>query len=135
MRNWRSKLILPPDYQRQEEESRGNQGALWPDCVVCSRREGMAVNVTAYGIKDCGKLPGKKGMYYTDVYARCHGEEDVIRIEDVRWDDMKKMNADDHLAVIAAIKALPFFYPGSEAGRSIPASAMANLRASVRGRA
>lgn len=136
MRSWRrSGLILPAWYREQEDLGRvGSDGTLWPACRVCSKKYGYNIAVTAYGIKDEGKLPGKNSPEYTDVFARCHGEEDIIRIEGIRWSKTcpKDGSAAEQLSDInvfrmAALKAMPFFHPGSEAGRVIPAAVTREL--------
>lgn len=138
MRSWHSKLILPADYREQEYLSKGQRAGLWPTCPRCSKEQGTEVEVTAYGVKDYGKLPGESGEHYTDFFARCHGEEDIIRIEGFRWDKSVLDNVDggeftsENIARLAAVKALPFFYGGSEAGRCIPAAVFKNFLASQR---
>lgn len=132
MRTWHRNLYLPKDYIEQEASARQSHqsSSLWPICPVCTKREHAPIEVTAYGVKDFGKLPGVTGEHYTDFYARCHGQEDIIRIEGFRWD---KMDEDDLVTRLAAIKALPFFYKMDSGCRCIPLSTMLNFMATNRG--
>lgn len=139
MRSWvRNNLLLPTWYVEQEALSAeaGEYDPLKPDCVVCSAKNKRWTNVTAYGVESEGR---KDGVDYTDFVARCHGSEDIIRVEGIRWSKTVPKNAsasevldDSNILKLAAIKALPFFKPGSEAGRCISAAAMKNFQAQSR---
>ena len=65
---------------------------------------------------DSGKTAG--GEPYTDIRARCHGAEDVFRIEGMKWEP-KDDSERGQLVRIAAMAAIPFFAPSAE--RKIPA--------------
>lgn len=137
MRSWNQRIIVPDWYREQEELSRvGSDGTLWPSCWVCSKKEGYPVAVTAYGVKDEGRTAA--GIDYTDFYARCHETEDIIRVEGMRWtksapkaDTAQEVLSDTNILRMAALKALPFFHTGSEAGRVIPFSVIRDLQAAV----
>lgn len=115
MRSWRSKLYIAESTLRAVDASmRDARGIdcgsdLHPQCDVCSRRLGVRFAVEEYGMCDRGRTAG--GEPYTDIRARCHGEEQVVRIEGMEW----LMEADAAIADpirVAAIAAIPFFVPG-----------------------
>lgn len=133
MRTWRSKLLLPKEYIEQERLSQEAKqtSSLWPICPVCTKKNKFKTEVTAYGVKDFGKLPGTTGEHYTDFFAKCHGQEDIIRIEGFRWDKAVK-DLEENIARLAAIKALPFFYNTASACRCIPLHVMLNFLSAQR---
>lgn len=123
LRSWRSNLYLPVSVLREaDRELRQEHGidpgsTLWPACDACSKRLGLRFAVEEYGIAETGRtITGEK---YTDIRARCHGHEDVVRIEGVAW-DLKTDAKRDELVRIAAIGAITFFAP-QDANRTIPA--------------
>ena len=121
MRRWRSKLFLPESVIRAADKDMRRTGGvdggstLWPQCQVCSLRTGTRFAVEAYGVADKGLTAG--GEPYTDVRARCHGAEDVVRIEGMNW-NMKRDGDTADIVRIAAIGAILFF---SEESKTIPA--------------
>jgi hypothetical protein len=134
VRFWRSRIANSPlwlpetAHEAAEQDAAEMYNPLWPTCAVCSAVQKRRINVVEYGVKDRGRLP--KGDVYTAVYARCHGEEDVIRIDGFDWEEMAKSDGTpDHVARIAAIKALPFFAGGGE--RVIPAHVFRQFMSSV----
>lgn len=136
MKSWQGKLIVPAWYREQEELGRvGSDGTLWPACWICSKKEGYNVAVTAYGIRDCGR---KDGVDYTDVYARCHGQEDIVRIEGINWNktcpkDGTPQEVLSNLNILrqSALKMIQFFYQGADDTRTIPLRVMRDLEAAV----
>lgn len=115
MRAWRSKLYVAESTLRAVDASmRDARGIdcgsdLHPQCDVCSRRLGVRFAVEEYGMADRGMTAG--GEHYTDIRARCHGEEQVVRIEGMQW-DMEGDAAQTDPIRVAAIAAIPFFVPG-----------------------
>ena len=113
VRAWRSKLYVPESTLRAVDATlRDKRGVdtgsdLHPACDACSKRLAVRFAVESYGIKDKGRTAG--GMPFTDVYARCHGEEQVIRIEGMDW----QLDRDGELVRVAAIGALTFFIDGN----------------------
>jgi hypothetical protein len=143
-RVWRSKLWLPVELREQMSLNReaGVREKMWPKCYVCTAlnmKRGMAredawQSVEAYGVEAFGRTLG--GIDYTDEWARCHGEKDIIRIEGFRWDkiveEWKQLGEKaDKSPILAAIEALPFFGPG--AIRVIPQHVFLNFMAKYRG--
>lgn len=127
MKFWRSRLgkLWLPEHAVREADAQaaaGHRNPLWPMCHVCSKEHGKPVDVTEYGVKDHGKMIG--GEYWTAFYAKCHGEEDVMRIEGFRFDRWSE-GQPDYVARVAAVAALPFFAPGAD--RRIPASVLRNF--------
>ena len=124
MRAWRSKLYIPQaTLDKVDKDMRDARGVdtgslLWPACDVCSTRLAVRFSVEEYGVADRGITPG--GEHYTDVRARCHGEEQVIRIEGMQW-DFDRDSLDGDMTRVAALGALTFFLPGDIELR-IPAS-------------
>lgn len=124
MRAWRSKLFIPESTLRAVDETmRDRRGVdtgstLHPACDACSRRLGTRFAVEEYMLADRGITPG--GDHYTDIRARCHGEEQVIRIEGMQW-DMEGDAANVDPIRVAAIASIPFFVPG-ELELRIPAN-------------
>lgn len=115
MRAWRSKLYIPESTLREVDaamrDARGIDcgSDLHPACDVCSRRLGTRFAVEEYGMRDRGRTAG--GEPYTDIFARCHGEEQVVRIEGMEWNmELDSREADP--IRIAAIGSIPFFVPG-----------------------
>lgn len=133
MRYWRSKLgrlWLPEHAIREaaEQDAAAQYNPLWPTCVACSSVQKRKVNVVEYGVRDRGRTPN--GEPFTALYAKCHGEEDVLRIDGFDWESMAKSDGTpDHVARIAAIKALPFFMGGMD--RTIPAYVFRQFLSSV----
>lgn len=68
-------------------------------------------------MKDRGHTLG--GDPYTDVFARCHGEEQVVRIEGMEWNPEER-TPEEEAARVAAIAAIIFF-TGNAEGVTIPA--------------
>lgn len=123
MRSWRSNLFLPASVIREADRNlRQKHGvdygsSLWPSCEVCSARLHVRFAVEAVEVADRGHAVG--GEPYTDIRARCHGEEDVVRIEGMRW-DMARDGKQNDLIRVSAIAAIPFFVVGDK-NRTIPA--------------
>jgi hypothetical protein len=121
MRSWRSKLWIPEstlkavDATLRDKRGLDTGSSLYPACDKCSRELATRFAVEAYGMKDRGRTAG--GEPYTDIYARCHGEEQIIRIEGMEW---MMEGEDGDLTRIAAMGALTFFVPG-EVELRIPA--------------
>lgn len=127
MRLWRSKLYLPQSaINKADRELRQRGGidhgsTLWPACEVCSKRTGIRFAVESYEVADKGHTLG--GDPFTDVRARCHGEESVIRIEGLDW-NMKRDQATADPIRVAAIGALTFFATTGDV--TIPAKVFAS---------
>lgn len=111
MRNYRAKLArnwLEPELLREvtadnESGSVGGGADLTPRCCHCSALLGRRVTVVSCTLEHSGRLG--TGQYYTDFRAKCHGEEEVLRIKGMRWDSVKGEPHD-----VASIAALPFFH-------------------------
>ncbi len=70
-------------------------------------------------MKDRGRTLG--GEHYTDIFARCHGEEQIVRIEAMQWEPEKR-SPEEEAARVAAIAAIIFFTRTGD-GVVIPAKA------------
>lgn len=110
-RGWRTSLgrIWMPEQGRYEHAEDEKHEADFrpnaPRCITCSRRLGRRVGVAELEMVNSGKL--LLAGYYTDFRAKCHGAEEVLRINSLRWDrDAGTARA------VEAIKALPFFAVG-----------------------
>lgn len=140
MRSWLAKSAMDADVRKIADENRAPDLStaqdFYPNCWQCSKAAKRDIKVVAYGVADCGKLPGTTGDYYTDFEASCnHGgptrETQVIRIEGLRWDDLPKDGfSGDTIAILAAIKKLPFFHTGGSP--VIPRSVFRNFIGSWR---
>lgn len=144
MRSWLARSAMDADVRKIADENTaiGMSAAqdFVPYCWQCSKAQQKDVRVVAYGVEDFGKLPGASGEYYTDFFAECnHGgpvkEKQIIRIEGMRWDDAVALPKDgftgDTIAILAAIKKLPFFHKGGSP--VIPLSVYRNFIGSWRG--
>ena len=118
MKNYRSRLArnwIAPELLREvtADNEAGAVGAasdLTPRCCHCSTLLGHKVTVVSVAMEHSGKLGD--GRAFTDFRAKCHGEEEVLRIKGMSWDKVRESARDPHANAqdLAAIAALPFFH-------------------------
>lgn len=105
------------DREMRQQHGIDGGSTLWPKCDRCTRVLGTRFAVEAYEVADRGHTIS--GEPYTDIRAKCHGEEDVVRLEGCYW-DMKRDGVTADAIRAAAVGAIVFFAP-EEASRTIPA--------------
>ena len=108
-------LWVPRECKQEIDETSAGEAPNFPRCHKCSAEKRFRFPVVEYGYKDAhshaGGLEMKRhwsGKYYVDVYARCHGEEQVLRFWAPDKAEKERFEAGDAFSV-ACITALPFF--------------------------
>lgn len=106
-RRWASKLEhtwLSKDAKAEAaaDDAAGVEFANMPKCHRCTALNGRRTAVVSYEVAETGKLPGT-GAPFVALRARCHGEEEVLRIANMPWPPPQEKR------YLTAIIAAPFF--------------------------